>query len=362
MKILCLTTGGTIAGNVADSAGHLEPEVLKERTSRAMDRMREEWGREIDLEVRQIVDIDSSNVSPQLWTDLALAIKEKYDEVDAFVITHGTNTMGYTCAALSFAIANSSKPIVITGSQIPFDWPSSDALMNLENAIRIAAYPYAELGGVVCVFGSHLITGVRAKKSTEFDIDAFQSFTSASIGRLGRVLDLNAANLARHQSYLKGEEWVPAITARDLVVKEDFAMEGLVSLNEFPGLSNDALTNMIDGWASTADAPLGVVFRAFGAGDVSDDRHGFLRHLKERRIPIVVTTQAPNGKSTFTVNDPGLKIKREKLAIPAHDMSIEAMTTKLGWLLAQNLPYEEINRLMTVDMHGEINVVADSRW
>lgn len=362
MKILCLTTGGTIAGNVAGSVGTLDPDILQERVSRAMERMTVVWGLKVDLEVIQIEDIDSSDVEPSLWTKLVTTIHSQYDDFDAFVITHGTNTMGYTCAALSFAIANSSKPIVVTGSQIPYDWPASDAIMNLENAIRIAAYPYAKISGVVCVFGSYLITGVRAKKSTEFDIDAFQSHTSTSIGRLGRVLDLNLGNLEKHVGYLKTTDYQPALLGADLRVQSAFAMDGIVSLTEFPGLSNAGLVTLVESW-SAGDQPLrGVIFRAFGAGDIGHVRHDFLRDLKDRHIPIVVTTQAPNGKSTFTVNDPGLHIKSEKLAIPAHDMSIEAMTTKLGWLLAQNLPYAEINRLMTADLRGEITVVADSKW
>lgn len=205
MKLLFITTGGTIAGNVRGAqADHVSGKTMAEAAKKAVAAMHANWNLDVDITTRELVDVDSSDVTPEIWTSVAQCIYDNYDEYQGFVVTHGTNTMGYSASALSFAIANSPKPIVLTGSQIPAEQPGSDALINVENAVRIASYPsqYATIGGVVVVFGSHLITGVRAKKSTEFDLDAFQTFSSGSLGRIGRILDLNDGNLGRHQDYL----------------------------------------------------------------------------------------------------------------------------------------------------------------
>ncbi len=365
-RYLMLTTGGTIAGNVAhdegDSSEHLDAEATAQVIESTAERLKEIWAVDLSLVPRRIADVDSSDILPQHWQKLVEAIKETYDEYDGFIVTHGTNTMGYTCAALSFALNNLNKPVVVTGSQIPFGQPASDALMNLDNSLRIAAYPYeGGIRGVVCVFGSHVITGTRAKKSTEFDLDAFTSFSTAELGRIGRIIYMNDDNLKRHHSYLSRGGKQPALFARDLDVENGFDTR-ILSFSEFPGMSPElfekTLRTLIE-----QDEPLirGVIFRAFGAGDVSTHLHPCFEYLKSMSVPVVVTTQAPNGNSNFRVNDPGLKLAEKELAIPGHDMSIEAITTKLAWLLAQDTPYAKLADAMHEDLHGEITIFPDRR-
>jgi L-asparaginase len=364
LKILFITTGGTIAGNVRGADGaHVTGDVMSEAAGKAVDAMLKNWKLNVEITTIEIDDIDSSDVTPELWTLVAQCVHDNYDEYDGFVVTHGTNTMGYSAAALSFAIGNSGKPIVLTGSQIPHASPGSDALINVENAVRIASYPrqYAAISGVVVVFGSHLITGVRAKKSTEFDLDAFQTFSAGSLGRIGRILDLNEANLARHQSYLSKERPV-AIAASDLVFHPDFEMAGIASYTEFPGLTSESLIAAAKAWKAGGKPLQGVIFRSFGAGDVGKFRWPYLEYLKKNEIPIVITTQAPNGKATLTVNKPGEYIEKNELGIPAHDMSIESMTVKLGWLIAQGKTYAQIKDLMGKDLRGEINITRELSW
>ncbi len=146
--------------------------------------------------------LDSSNIKSKHWKEIAEKICDLYDDFDSFVITHGTNTLGYTCAALSFALPNPNKPIILTGSQVPIGMPGSDAKANIENAIRVAAWPYDEIRGVIAVFGSRIISGVRATKHTEFDFDAIKSYNSNSIGRIGRIIDIDTDNLNQHTRYL----------------------------------------------------------------------------------------------------------------------------------------------------------------
>lgn len=359
-----LTTGGTIAGNVAgkavegiDESGRQVQEGLRDILAPTLQEIETRWAVDVEVHSLEICDVDSSDILPANWTELATAIHAHYDEYDGFIVTHGTNTMGYTCAALSFALPNLNKPVAVTGSQVPFGRPASDALMNLDNAVRIAAYPYeGGVRGVVCVFGSHIIMGTRVKKSTEFDLDPFRSFASAELGRIGRIIQMNSDNLKRHHSYL-GKTKAPALMQRDLVIEAEFD-PSLLSFTEFPGMSADnfqmLLEHAID--SDGANSATAVVFRAFGAGDASHHLHPCFAYLKDREIPVIVTTQAPNGNSNFMVNDPGKALAEGDLAIPSYDMSIEAVTTKLQWLLAKGIPHNEMRAAMHEDLHGEVTV------
>jgi L-asparaginase len=182
-NLLLISTGGTIsqekdshgAGQVADSKG---AELFSANLGQIRDRLN------LEIVPRTILNKDSSNIIPADWGVMVATIVNEYENYDAFVITHGTNTLGYTCAALSFALGNLGKPVILTGSQVPYGEPGSDAVMNLQNAVQVAANEGERLVGVVAVFGSHIVTGVRVKKRTEFAYDAFTTFGSnGSIGR-----------------------------------------------------------------------------------------------------------------------------------------------------------------------------------
>lgn len=359
-KILLLTTGGTIAGNVATDKVEVDQLEIEfaELIKPALLYLKVKWKIDIIIESLFVCDEDSSDILPEHWNKLINHIWEKYDEFDAFIITHGTNTLGYTCAALSFAFANLNKPVILTGSQVPSGMPGSDALTNLNNALRVAVWPYQpSIKGIVAVFGSHIITGTRVKKNTEFDYDAFQSFSTGSIGRIGRIININKPNLEKHLKYLQTDLYNPALSKDELNVKNDFDMK-IASLTEFPGMSPDIIINLVE-----KSGIRGFVFRAFGAGDVSTHLHQAFEYLKNKEIPIIVTTQAPNGNSNFQVNKPGQHLRDKNLAIPAYDMGIEAQTTKLGWLLAQKakgeISYKDLVEKMIIDIRGEITVLKE---
>jgi L-asparaginase len=366
-NLLMLTTGGTIVGQsgIPPDGGHASPAPpkLSAVLEPILRGIREgAWGPNAIGEVHQIdlALVDSSDIVPDHWRQLAELIKRHYDDYAGFIVTHGTNTMGYTCAALSFALPNLGKPVIVTGSQIPYGQPASDALNNLTNAARVAVFPYrGGIRGVVCVFGSHIISGTRAKKNSEFDLDAFQSFSRASIGRIGRTIQVDDKNLDWHHGYLVRGRASPPASADQLEISHQFDSR-VLSLTAYPGMSSDLLYAVTAAACSGATPVVrGIVFRAFGAGDVSTELHPCLRELRRLEIPVVVTTQAPNGVSNFRVNAHGQTLARDKLAIPAHDMSIEAMTTKLMWLLGQEKRYDEICALMPADVHGEITVLPE---
>jgi len=353
-KVLIIFTGGTIAGNVAksDVSENIssDPDEFLAIVNHATETIKKTWGIEIIAEVKEVFNIDSSSMMPANWTTLAETIKDAYDNFDAFIILHGTNTMGYTGAALSFALENINKPVILTGAQVPLGYLGTDANTNIINSLRLAVWGYHPVKGVLSVFGSKIISGVRIKKGTDFDYDPFQSFISGSLGQIGRFIRLSEPALNKHISYLSKVKPL-AIQSRVLSVKKDFDASGIASLSEFPGMSPDIFKTLVENNKIKA-----FIFRSFGAGDPSMNLIETFRYLKEKKIPIVVTTQAPNGIASFQVNETGKLLKDEDLAIPAYDMSIEVITTKLAWLLAQKMDYDQIKAKMLEDLHGEINI------
>ncbi len=373
-RILLITTGGTIQGHVAlakqDAEGVRDQKTYAETILSTRLYLKEKWRLDIDVKLEPLVDedtgkpvnVDSSDILPKHWKGLCQHIRDNYDAYDSFIILHGTNTLGYTCSALSFSMANLGKPVVLTGSQIPNEMPGSDAMTNLANSIKVAAWPYAEVQvrGVVAVFGNRIITGTRVKKNTEFDYDAFRSFGTGSIGKIGRMIVYDKVTLANHITYLsKTGAYNIALNADDLKIYNDFDMR-IVSLTEFPGMSPDTFVSLVKNHNTK-----GFIFRAFGAGDVSKHLRPALEFLREEEIPIVVTTQAPNGNANFQVNEPGQYLKKHGLAIPAYDMSIESQTTKLAWLLAQKrelkIKHADVVREMGLDLHGEMNIMLEQK-
>ncbi|MDD3302474.1 MAG: asparaginase [Candidatus Gracilibacteria bacterium] len=353
-NVLVIFTGGTIAGNVAKSKvsqnTKSDPNNFMSILENSIDIIKLNWNIEIHASVESVFNIDSSDMKPENWTILIEKIQEKYDDFDAFIILHGTNTMGYSSSALSFALENINKPVIFTGAQVPLGYLGTDSVTNLVNALRIAVWGYNEVKGVMAVFGSKIITGTRVKKGTDFDYDPFNAFQTGALGQIGRFIRFNDSILKKHVAYLS--KYKPlAIQSRVLSIKKDFDVKHIASITEFPGMNENIFKSLVENNGIKA-----FIFRAFGAGDPSSHLFPAFKYLKENKIPIVVTTQAPSGVASFQVNENGQYLKENDLAIPAHDMSMESMITKLGWLLAQNLSYEQIKNKMLEDLHGEINI------
>lgn len=371
-KILLITTGGTIGrhtknrNNEDDYEDPTDKSLFQESIEDIEERLNDIASKQraqdretyvlSSIKIIKVLDKDSAAITPTDWKVLIETIIENYNNYDAFVITHGTNTMGYTSAALSFALGNLAKPIILTGAQVSFGHSGSDAQTNLENAIRIASYAREKLRGVMVVFGSSIITGTRAKKRTQFDYDAFKSFNTGTIGKIGNYIQIDSAALNKHISFLGAG----ATKSDELDIKDDFDMS-IASLTEYPGMDS----NFIKALVMYELYPIkGIILRATGAGDPNilpinkatncsaDLREGF-EFLREKEIPIVVTTQAPDGVASMDINEPG--VEAVKLgAIPAHDMSMESMSVKLAWLLGRKLPYEVIREQMVQSIRGEI--------
>jgi len=143
-KVLIISTGGTIGGEIASNVKECQPEDQARRFPEILkdiiDYISCAFSINIIINHFELCELDSSNIDSKIWTELSNKIKTEYDNFDSFIITHGTNTLGYTSSALSFALANLRKPVILTGSQVPSGLPGSDAIINLENALRIAVY------------------------------------------------------------------------------------------------------------------------------------------------------------------------------------------------------------------------------
>ena len=326
-KILLITTGGTIAQTRHDGMMSIDREkgggtLLANVMSKNI----------ASIDVFDAFSVDSSEITPSHWLQTICAVQDNYEKYDAFVITHGTDTMSYTCAALSYALGNTTKVIVLTGAQVPFGEAGSDAEVNLENALRVAAQEDIPLRGVVCVFGSRIITGTRVKKLSEYAYDSFDSFNKESLGRIGGRLMFDIARVKEHNALYGNEP-----------CKADFDMNGILVLNEFPGLN----------WEIVKGAKA-VVFNAYSYGDSNvAELAGMYNYLRENSIPIAVSSQPLFGISKMVDYATGT-LARELGGIPAHDMSIEALTVKMGWLLGQGYGYDEIRTMLLTNVRGEI--------
>jgi len=349
-KVLLLSTGGTIGqvhdkDNITHDAGAATAETFRA----VLDHLAKTFG--LQLSAKVCLNKDSSNIIMDDWKTIVNAIVEEYDNYDAFIVTHGTNTMGYTCAAVSWSIGNLGKPVAFTGAQVSYGIAGSDTVTNLENTLRAFA-ERPDLVGVFLVFGSKIITGTRVKKRTEFDYDAFKTFgRGADLAHLGNSIQVNEAALAHHIKHLGTR----SKTRSGLDIKANFSTN-ILSLTEFPGLCGDHIIN------ATKAGIQGFILRGFGAGDPNvaepDAKYPSLRKafefLRQAKIPIVVTTQAPDGVASMAINTPGV-LAHKLGAIPAWDMSMESMVTKLSWLIGNGATYEQIQKLFVTSLRGEID-------
>ena len=372
MKILLMSTGGTF-GQVKNEQfistfesdfSETEKLLSDEYVAELIESFRTVPHSETIETIDQIpiCKKDSSNIIPEDWGKMVQKIYENYDNYQAFIIVHGTNTLGYTCAALTYALGRLGKPVILIGSQIPYGYPGSDAKTNLENALRVATQKKrTDLAGVMAVFGSQIISGARVEKTTEFAFDAFRAFFWGTLGKVGVNVEFNTEELNEHLSYLNPK----ARSKSELDINADFSMDEIVVLNEFPGMTSDLLKMLVDSPMANEKSIKGIILRSTGAGDpniTKGDEQKSLRdgfeYLKEKQIPIIVSTQSPDGVASMEINDPG-NYAKSLGAIPAWDMSIEAATTKLAWLIAQKFPYKAIHSMMTQNFRGEVKATRE---
>lgn len=282
--------------------------------------------------VTEITNIDSTNMDYHVWTKLANVIADNYSLYDGFVITHGTDTMAYSASALTFALGKIGKPVIFTGSQKPVDDVPTDAVNNLLNAVIIAK---GDIVGVYIAFGSKILIGSRATKMSESSLDAFDSPMVTPIGEISLEPKINGL-------YRKGKKAGEGISLR-----AGFK-PGVVSVILTPGLEVDFLEKLTDN-------ATGIILSAFGPGNIPDKLLPFLKKAKERSVPVVIISQCRKGITQMQLYEVGANALKYG-AIAGNDMTIEAVATKLMWILAQTHNLTEIRQAFAKNYFGEVTV------
>ena len=323
-KILLIGTGGTIASDVTDSG--LAPELTTEQLLSHIPGISDICG----VDCLQLLNLDSTNMTPAHWLEIAACIRDHYGCYDGFVITHGTDTMAYTAAALSYLIQGSPKPIVLTGAQRPIGFDSTDSKTNLADAFRCAA---EDLPGVSIVFNSRVILGTRAKKTRS---KSFQAFSSINHPELGVLRD---GVLLR---YIRQD-------CREAPVFYDRLDPRVALLKLVPGTGRDAADFLLE----RNDA---LIIESFGVGGLPE-AGGFydcVRRWMEAGRVVVLTTQVENEGSDLGVYHVGYRLKSDLGVLEAYDMTTEAVVAKLMWILGQTRRREEVERLFYTPVARDI--------
>jgi len=324
-NILLLTTGGTIA-SVAGADG-LEP-----HRSGVMDRELEQLRTYYHITVRDVMCLDSSNICPREWQLIARRIFEDRQGFDGIVVSHGTDTMAYTASAVSFMLPGIDLPVVFTGSQLPLADMLSDGPDNLRTAFAMAA---SGCPGVFLAFDRKVMLGCRAVKVRASNFSAFESVNAryvATVSNLGLVID---------QGILPPPRAAAAL--------QDNICENVFLLKLTPGL-NPAVFDML-----AAMGYKGIVVEAFGLGGINVLSKGLrgIRRAVEDGVSVVITTQCLYDSSDLRVYQVGNKLL-ELGVIQGRDMTSEAAVVKLMWALGQGMDQEQVARIFTKNLAGEI--------
>lgn len=317
-KILLIATGGTIASQLGSDG--LIPGMDANQLLKNVPEVFEFC----QPSAIQIFNIDSTNITPNHWITLATTIRDHYDNYDGFVVCHGTDTMSYTAAMLSYMVQHSPKPIVLTGSQKPIDKEDTDARINLRDSFLYASSENAS--DVVIVFQGKVIAGTKAKKIRTKSYNAFTSvdFPNLAVIRDGRIIQyITTPKQEKPQFYLELNEKVALLTLT-------------------PGLKGDIL----DTYFRQYDA---VVLSGYGTGGIPEgEYYGFyeaIERWEKKGKTLAVTTQVQQEGSDMSVYRVGRGLKNRFELLESYSMTYESIITKLMWILPQTKDDEGVRKL-----------------
>ncbi len=326
-NILLLQTGGTIAMHF-DKNGH---ELNTEKWSDTLYNEIPELTQIANIQFEKVFFEDSSDVNKTHWKKLSEIIYSEYANYDGFVILHGTDTMAYTATALSFALRNISKPVIMTGSQVPMSKIRSDARRNVVNSIELATCPIHEVA--IC-FNDHLFRGNRATKMSIGDFDAFASPNFPPLAEIGIDIKIN------NQKSIPNEELecVPLFDDAFHVIKAH------------PNL-NPKLLGCLDLTRAKA-----VIIEAFGSGNIpmkgDYNMIPFIKKCREQNCHVIITSQAPYDAVDLDQYKSGRTAKNLG-AISAGEMTIEACIIKTMHLLGLKLADDDFKVQFESNLAGE---------
>lgn len=329
-----ISTGGTIASYVDYRTGAVHPAISAEEMVFSVPELLDIC----NVRAEVLCSVLSENMKRKNWTQLAERVCEHLNSGSVgCIIPHGTDTLGFTSAALSFSLSNVTGPVVLVGSQRSSDRPSSDATSNLLSAARLCTE--SNLGEVVVLMHAatddtalsvHRATRVRKNHSSRRD--AFKSVNEPTLGLI------NAGGIElRQDSAPRGQG--------DVKVDAGFEEE-VVLLNFYPGLSGERFRKAVDG-------AKGVVIAGTGLGHVSQDIIDEISSLTEEGMTVCVTTQCIWGSANLNVYSTGRDMQSAG-AIPLGDMLSETAYVKLSWVLAKTQDPARVREMMLENLRGEL--------
>ena len=335
-KVSILSTGGTIASKIDYRTGAVTSQFTADDILAAIPELKEI----ADFKGRVISSILSENMDPDSWQNLSRAVVEEIEAgADGIIVTHGTDTMMYSAAALSFMI-ETPVPIVFVGSQRSADRPSSDNAMNAICAARVAISDIAEV--VVVMHGTssddycEIHRGTKVRKMHTSRRDAFKSVNSLPIG----TVDYDTGEIKTFIDYTgRGEKslkFKPGMETRCAIVKFT------------PGADPSVLDCYVDGGYK------GLVLEGTGLGHVSTKWIPFIRKAVDAKMPVIVTSQCLNGRVCDRVYDTGRDMLKAG-AIEGEDTLPETALVKLMWVLGQTDEFEKAVSMFGENLSGEIN-------
>lgn len=337
-EILLIYTGGTI-GMVKDfNTGALKTfnfnEILKNIPELSS----------LDCDLKTISfknPIDSSNMNLEYWMELAEIIETNYDNFDAFVVLHGSDTMSYTASALSFMFENLAKPIILTGSQLPIGDLRTDAKENLITSIQIALLKEngeAVVNEVCLYFEYKLFRGNRTTKINAEQFEAFESPNYPSLVESGVNLKVNKEYLLKPNRKKK------------LRVHKNFDNR-IVLLKLFPGINIEVFSSIFN--SSSVKV---IVFETYGIGNAPTNKKfiDLIKNLIKNGTIIVNITQCVKGHVNMGQYETSMQLKKVGV-ISGNDMTTEATIAKSMYLLGCKLSFNDFKRLFETSLRGEIN-------
>ena len=326
-KILLIATGGTIASK--SSGKGLAPALGSNELLSYVPEIKSFC----NVEAVQIFNIDSTNVTPEHWLEIARTIRENYEKYDGFVVCHGTDTMAYSAAAISYLVQHSPKPIVFTGSQKPIDREDTDGRINLRDSFLYAASDAA--ADVVIVFQGKVIAGTRAKKIRTKSYNAFDSMDFPVLANIrdGKIIQyIRTPKADEPEFYLNLDERVGVLTLT-------------------PGMRGEILDMYFRCYTA-------VVLSGYGTGGIPEgEYYGFydvMQSWEGKGKTLAVTTQVQHEGSDMDIYQVGRGWKTRFDLLEGYNLTYEAITTKLMWILGQTSDDNEIRKLFYKNINYDL--------